>query len=725
MSVFSDSNLPQNHILQDLLQTPDQKVFKALLNTLDMNVVMACIKINPEHLNEFELVDLKNRLIGYAYDTQNGSLENAVSQVFDNILGPPPTPQQVSEAAWEFGPGADRQMNLIAKTIIGIDESSEKARIFRAIEGIPEQERESVVALALPQIRHIRDAYARANILEALTAIPSEHRKSLLDLIVFIFTPTGSDADPYNSDESADYYSHILELFLTTHNDQIVLLLTNAAPFVKTCKTLSSRATVLWNFAKIPPAEFDEVVQLGAPFSHVIYDADQKAIFLGAIGDIPAGEREEVIKHAAPILKFVEDGLGKAKILTTISRIPSGQREDAVKQAISLIKVDQGMKGKDELRALIRIIELIGKTPPGERVEVMALITTIIQAGVDAGMQYYPDEIWNLLRGITAIPQKDRTKTLDSIVYLFSRGVSAGQEARIASALGAIPKNERADKIIRAMPLIRQRSHEKNWVIILEIIPYFAPGNLDEVLKSLSDDRALESPDKFMAIQGILQQNPALAEPTWNYLFTQLQSLTDRKEVRSLALDIYNHQDVFKVHEDHPVVQEAISKLALTESSNDPKNPYQLYMKLKAMDAEPLPVVNTPVDVIDGKRYALNPETFQESAARAIPITFAQVPQNVGSEDLRKLFAALAARLAQMQPNDRDAVQNYIRETTETSFEALQANFLDDAYLNSLLRHPRGNPEDKAPVDVARFFALMNFILIQSPKVEPGQLLSP
>ncbi len=846
MSVFSDSNLPppENRILQDLWQAPDQSAFETLLKNLDIDVVLERISTNPEHLSTPQLEELESRLMKYSAHPENTSLKERVAATFEKILGPLPDHALIQEVRGKFSGNSEREVNLIARAIQGVESAKQRTEIFDVIGLMPSEEREGIIALALPRIKGLKDGTDRAFILTGIEEIPKADRKSALDAIVSLFTSSvsGTMESRYMNnhriltyfrvipkDKRAEFLNkigfflaelptaskgsllnHIKEIPLADLEDaihrigglikvikdggqigQILAAVAKIPPgdredvvkkvvsLINVGETSQHIASVVHAIAKIPPDERAEVIGLVKPkiqgsddniqiayilrgvfgippkdrasITDTIVDLfsgndisdnldiglaildipkDKRAEFLNKIGsllaefpitrskakllslikEIPVADLEDAIHRIGTQIKVIKDGEEIGAILVEVAKIPPGDREDVVKKVVSLIKVGEASQH------IATVVSIIANIPPGERDAVIGLVKPKIQ-GVDDNLQ-----ISCLLGGIGAIPSKDRASMTDTIVDLFS-GNNISDKFEILLAIDAIPEKERVDRITKAVPLIKAVGEKKAW--IFKMVPFFSPGNLDDLTKFLSENRSKIKKDWPQNIQWVFEENPALAEQTRSYLLTQLQSLMDPKEVRSLAQVIYNQPQVFQIHEEHELFQEAISKLALTENTNDPKNPYRLFMLHKQRASEPLPSVNPSSEVIDGKSFSLNPQGFQENAILATPITFAQLPKNVGPDDVRKLFAALEARLEHMEPQEREAAGQCIQGATESSFQSLQTNFADDAYLNSLLAIPRGKPEETVPADAARFFAIVSFISSQSNIVNPGQLLSP
>ena len=167
-----------------------------------------------------------------------------------------------------------------------------------------------------------------------------------------------------------------------------------------------------------------------------------------------------------------------------------------------------------------------------------------------------------------------------------------------------------------------------------------------------------------------------------------------------------------------------MNALILTEKSNDPKNPYNLYAKLKKISTEEVPVFKTQAQEIEGRKVALDPAVFQASAKEQKKITFAELPPGIGPDTLSGYFAAMEARLSAMDAPEKAAAEKYIQDVNEVSLPLLRSNFTDDATIGSLVR-VQGAAGDAVPLSAARFFTIIKFISDQSDQIAPGEILSP
>ena len=88
---------------------------------------------------------------------------------------------------------------------------------------------------------------------------------------------------------------------------------------------------------------------------------------------------------------------------------------------------------------------------------------------------------------------------------------------------------------------------------------------------------------------------------------------------------------------------------------------------------------------------------------------------------LIELFAQIDQRLSNLAISEREELKNAL--TFEYSYDILKNNFLE-GYIPTLLSI-KGSSEDFVPLDAAKFFAILLFILKQSDQQAQGQLVSP
>ena len=405
--------------------------------------------------------------------------------------------------------------------------------------------------------------------------------------------------------------------------------------------------------------------------------ANARTEIIRAIGAIPHGERDRILEREMPLILSIADDWTRALMVGVVDKIPPGEREDVFKYVEPLI---QGIEYENKIAVLKAIYDI----SPAEREDVSKWAKLLINDDTDGPTR-----------------------------------------AKILCLVAAIPRDERA-KVYNNVRFIRGSANSVNPELLLYVFFHFAPENRSEVVNAIFQDLTKLQLSASGVIDWVFKARPHLVAPTHEYLFAKLQNLDAHPRVlRALALNIWINSGAFRLYDqDLPLPQLALRMRILTEESNDTKNPFNLYAKLKGIAAEAVPVFKTPEQEIGGTAVSLDSAVFQARANEQKKVAFADLPPGIGEDTLNRHFNALHARLSAMDAPGAVAAAKYIQDANGISFAALRSNFTEDDMIRSLVG-VQGAAGDPVPLSAARFFAIMKFISDQSDQIAPGEILSP
>ncbi|HEY5260147.1 MAG TPA: hypothetical protein VIJ46_05805, partial [Rhabdochlamydiaceae bacterium] len=460
--------------------------------------------------------------------------------------------------------------------------------------------------------------------------------------------------------------------------------------------TYQLRNEILSVINHIPQGQEEAVTGMILPLIQDLKSKGHRYAILRVLRDqIPADQREDIIKRAMPYAMGIVDGVYRSTILRTLSASPQGQ-------------FFPGKSGEEVVGAMKSLIQDVPEAHHG---------------GIFDALREINPTHWEEVVQAMVLIRQGREPTLSN----------PENTASILWMLKYIFPGQRADVVAKALAVTQDI---KQIETVFKILNFFAPENREAVKTILmenggepivSQNLAVVQPGNHLfIINWILQGHPQLVDPTHDYLIAALQSLQlVPEQLRWLASEIWDDRSTFHLYQDElPLAQAVMNALILTEKSNDPKNPYNLYAKLKKISAEEVPVFKTQGQEIEKTQVALDPAVFQASAKEQKKVTFADLPPGIGPNTLSGHFDALQARLSAMDAPEKAAAEKYIQDANEVSLSLLHSNFTADATIGSLVR-VQGAAGDAVPLSAARFFAIIKFISDQSDQIAPGEILSP
>ncbi|HEY5234926.1 MAG TPA: hypothetical protein VIJ14_02010, partial [Rhabdochlamydiaceae bacterium] len=479
-------------------------------------------------------------------------------------------------------------------------------------------------------------------------------------------------------------------------------------PLILDVKSSCIRTLILRSIGELPPVEREDFIQWITPWIQETAGNGDRVLILQAMVKIPHGERENVIKWARPLIQGAPDANARIRtinarteMIRAIGAIPHGERDRLLEREMPLLL---SLANDWERAGMLGVVE---KIPPGERDDVFKWGEPLIH---DIGFE---DKIV-VLKAIYDISPAEREDVTKRAKLLIKDNTDAPTRAKILCLVAAIPRYERAQvfTLVRAMDFAEHTSKAE---LLLYLLLHFATANHAEVMGLLFNDRTKLQLSAAQIIDWVFQTRPHLVAPTHEYLFAKLQNLTAHPRVlRALALNIWTHLAAFRLYDqDLPLAQLALRMRILTEESNDPKNPFNLYAKLKKIAAEAVPVFKTQGQEIEGTAVSLDPAAFQASAKEQKKVTFADLPPGIGPDTLSGHFDALQARLRAMDAPGSAAAEQYIQDANGISFASLRSNFTEDDMVRALVS-VQGAASNAVPLSPARFYAIMKFISDQS-----------
>ena len=295
------------------------------------------------------------------------------------------------------------------------------------------------------------------------------------------------------------------------------------------------------------------------------------------------------------------------------------------------------------------ILRVVSASPPGQffpgksgEEVVPGMMKSLIQDVPEA----LHGGIFDVLREINPTQWEE---IIQAIVLIWQgREPTLSNPENIASILWMLKyifPGQRADVVAKALAVTQDI---KQIETVFKILNFFAPENREAVKTILMENSgepiisqnlvSMEPGNHRFIINWILQEHPQLVAPTHDYLIAALQALQlAPAQLRRLAEEIWNNRSMFQLHHDElPLAQAVMNALILTEKSNDPKNPYNLYAKLKKISTGGPSVLKTQAQEIEGRKVALDPAVFQASAkeqkrsrSRSCRRDWARYPQRI------------------------------------------------------------------------------------------------
>jgi hypothetical protein len=192
-----------------------------------------------------------------------------------------------------------------------------------------------------------------------------------------------------------------------------------------------------------------------------------------------------------------------------------------------------------------------------------------------------------------------------------------------------------------------------------------------------------------LALQHLRCSDPFIIEAAHHSLKNRLQLWLDKPD-KATALFKYTsyivkHPLTLFLHEEHPVLQQAIEAYCIASSSNDPKGPYQMYHNLKKVIEE-----EALVDGFYGFRKRVERKKF----------TFADIPD--GIIPLKTLFETM-----EQKGINKEEVAELCNGA---SLQDIKDNVLrEDRIIPSLLMQ-KGKKEDRLPITTMYLYAILKCI---------------
>ena len=632
-----------------------------------------------------------------------------------------------------------------------IPNARETSKILRVLDHLSDEDKNWLMVSAAPMLKHVKGSGQIIAMLEAILAIPAENRKQVI-----------SDAMPILKDVKNDYQIiAILEMLLVLPVENIAESLADIMPILKeitdyyiknsvmrklkiiTIFPAEKRAKFIKDAMPLLKSKEIRIPSLTGPFLSVLTVIPEESLkdviaatiqilkihgyyaffssgctLMETIYRIPAEKRAEVIKTAMPILKEITDDYWKAKILSAVYEKPEENWKDVIAATKSILKIHRNhMINRCATRACYE----------------HAIVTTII-----------------------AIPAEKRAKVIAAAMPILKEIADNYSKTKILSALNETPEENWAEVIPAAVTTLKGISSYSDRALIIKA---FIKSNGKDWIKAIAViTTILKRHDDFIGATGIRYlcwlrletlENIALS-PDYDFkkdlpkeLAAQLPLLSEQggntDNIKGIVRFLIINKDVFELHDEHPVLQEAITYQISLENLTETRNPYVVFQKHVENRTETSSFEPKAQDV-EGQSVKFQLEKFREMSVSTV--SRKDLPEAVNPDSWENLIDSFTTRMDGLSRSDQEKVHKEITLTAgdldlkpkeELDFEHRSEEFRhetlnkikvscwDSTFLEGLLSEDR----DPVPFLEAQFTSIVHFILDRPSDIEEGKLLSP
>ena len=302
-----------------------------------------------------------------------------------------------------------------------------------------------------------------------------------------------------------------------------------------------------------------------------------------------------------------------------------------------------------------------------------------------------------LLMTMHKIPQEERKALIQDTMPLFNDDTDFNTKINYLSTIRCIAKEQRSaliQEILPLLPVFRQIDSQ-NDIMIFYLLPH-----------ELRTEERLSSVRSFF-------EDPAYKTAITTSLEHELSNeRTSVSLLMKLAEFATGLQDKLGLHDEHPVIQQAIEIRSCNEVVGE-KNPFSLYKKLQTLAKESA-TFQSPSFEISGGKTSFRLDQLQASG-KAFKVTREELPKDATQEAWLSLVNTLKQKV-----ESNPAAKKLLEEEYDTSWEELWNGSLSDPYLSGILTLS----SEKVPVVEAQFRAIVHHLFAKDKTVKPGEIFS-
>ncbi len=448
----------------------------------------------------------------------------------------------------------DDRLDLVSRIqALSYGKNFDKVAVLTVLRGIPSEDRDDVTSHTIAFISDKKNFEEISDILEAVKDIPQAKRSHILAL--------AKRVSRGNNNENAK----IIKVLSNIKKDaeDVVKYAEKYFITIERC-TNSTTSQFLVETGLLDPEERQDIALRFIQLATMGNIGEPKNIF-AAIRNTPADDRDDVISHAVELLKEVRSFINLNWLIIAIRNIPKQLRQQILTQANKIIT---GM----DLSGIVKIINILSKVT--DNVENVFMYAEYL----------FPEMLNNetkisLLEQIAVIPMDDRKNIITAAKRLCETINS--EFVYVLASLNVIPEECRIPLIEKYKTLncfveyldSKLRNNHKFRISHSLFMLYLLPEELRQI-------------DRLNACMHPIQEDPS-------YMPALVSSLNDKLYHADLPMHmklfiadfIYKNTIALKLHEDHPLTQEAIGLKILNAIEGD-KNPFTFFKKLEALAAK-------------------------------------------------------------------------------------------------------------------------------------------
>lgn len=454
---------------------------------------------------------------------------------------------------------------------------------------------------------------------------------------------------------------------------------------------------ILQSFKKISQKVRSEVAEYMRFFGRSNFfslgiDEQERIEVLEMIGTISPDSLTEVFKCSQCLDIWYMNKSMKIELLKTIAKVDKSVLPDVVLHLKSLDINSMADINK------IKFLKIISKIDKDDMEEVVLYATRLFRhqelLSVDHGISFIKISVIEIL---AAISKEERADVIAYSEVLYNQVGLMNQEAIWKLfAIALIQKEKRALFIEEMKSLesyLRYCVNPTN--IPLDLIFYLLPEHL-------------KTEKKLSALQEPFLENTEYRQA----IYTSLEQLLNNQDVIPFALQpilarfVYEHNDLFQLHDEDPLVQQAI-QIASSSDIEGYKNPIAIYKKVKKLQNQAIDFFPQG-QVVDGLLITINMKRLQFMSSE-ITIARKDLPLEVTLDAWNKLRENLKAKI-----KANPELEKIIEAHYGVTWNAIWKKSLKDTYLTMLLNISG----ERVSITEAKFRAVISNILAKSTACE-------
>ncbi len=472
--------------------------------------------------------------------------------------------------------------------------------------------------------------------------------------------------------------------------------------------------------------EYEDEFDIDRPRFEVDSISSRSFIF-HEIHQIPWEKRIQFIGLVEPYIKNIKDWHQRGMILHILNTMPEELRAAVVPDFFSLL---EDMSNEYEKRLIVSTLY----SHPGEQ------IANLVKFAAPRLKALRPDQRQTFFSILNRIPEEQRAAAASDVALIF-QGIEKKDEIdAISGGLEMIPGEKIANFVSVIAPRLKDVRDGSVRAYILHASFCFSPEDRENLLDNIIP--AIEE-EQLYSLAKILQfafDDEEIRTRSHQFLEKTLQSTLEPKVARRIASIVQRYSAILGIHDEHPLMQEAIRVLTLTEDSTNPKNPYVMYKHLKELSQKEVSYP-PPEFEVEGQKVSFDLATFQSGAVQEV---FRKDLPEVKPDALKELTKDLDDRLEKLGDPDRKKVLEAIEKLTvsfktdhegnlvldprtgepieETlSLDALKAGSFESSTLINLL----SSEGDLIDITRAYFFVIISYIQSKPNELTGEELLTP